>query len=156
MLDFANFTTQDWIAIGSLAVSTLMLISNVVIVVWAVTTEETKMKYDPGAALENIVRGSSPVGRRLLEIGAFDGDYEVTAELGLAHPEIVEIWQAARAKWSQQVFSFDDIADWTHADGPEVLSNEFFTEISDGKADMLAAALVCHGVFNAISGGMSL
>ena len=115
------------------------------------------MKYVPGASLEYIARGSSPVARRLLDIGAYDGDYQVVAELARhAHPEFVEIWQAARAKWSEEVFSFDDIADWTHADGPEVLSNEFFTEISDGEADMLAAALVNHGVFNAISGGMSL
>ena len=33
MLDFAQFTTQDWIAAGSLAVSTPMLVSNIVIAV---------------------------------------------------------------------------------------------------------------------------
>ena len=43
MLDFTNFTTQDWIAIGSLAVSTLMLISNVVIAVWAATRTSRKV-----------------------------------------------------------------------------------------------------------------
>lgn len=43
MLDFTQFTTQDWIAVGSLAVSALMLISNIVLAVVATARTNKKL-----------------------------------------------------------------------------------------------------------------
>lgn len=43
MLDFTQLTTQDWIAVGSLAVSTLMLVSNIVLAVVATARTNKKL-----------------------------------------------------------------------------------------------------------------
>ena len=43
MLDFTQFTTQDWIAVGSLAVSALMLVSNIVLAVFATARTNKKL-----------------------------------------------------------------------------------------------------------------
>ncbi|MXY51118.1 MAG: hypothetical protein F4Y86_01110 [Gammaproteobacteria bacterium] len=43
MFDFTQLTTQDWIAVGSLAVSALMLVSNIVLAVVATARTNKKL-----------------------------------------------------------------------------------------------------------------
>lgn len=152
MLDFAQFTTQDWIAVGSLAVSTLMLISNIVI---AATT--TMKKYAPGETLRRrSTLGPSLALRGMIDDGAYDGEYRLAARPWREDPDVIEIWRAAQAEWSQdEVVWFEDIVDWVETDAPPALCKERFMGLTGGKPDMLTAVLLNNGVFVALDGWLA-
>ena len=64
MLDFSQFTTQDWIAVGSLAVSTLMLVSNIVFgVVSAAKTNRKLTEFE-----RSITRWKSKAEERIVSL----------------------------------------------------------------------------------------
>ncbi len=156
MLDFTQFTTQDWIAVGSLAVSALMLVSNIVLAV--VATARTN-KYVPGELLSKFSLGPSRAMRSMIDVGGYDGEYEVASRPpDRVDPDVLEFWHAVTAKWSVgEVVDFEDIVDWVQSDAPDALFREhfYFLEVTGPDADMQAALLVNNDLFTPISGGLA-
>lgn len=115
------------------------------------------MKYVPGELLRKGSLGPSRAMRSMIDIGAYDGEYEVASRPpDRVYPKVLELWHAVTAKWSVgEVVWFEDIVDWVESDAPDALRDGPYMDVTGPDADMRAALLVNNDLFNPISGGLA-
>lgn len=117
------------------------------------------MRYVPGELLSKDPLGPSRALRSMVDVGAYDGEYEVAPRPpDRVGPDVLEFWHAVTAKWSVgEVVEFEDIVDWVQAEAPNALFGEHFRflNVTGPDADMQAALLVNNDLFTPIRGGLA-
>lgn len=155
MLDFSQFTTQDWIAVGSpRGFGTDADLQH--------RPRGRRYREDEQEVCSGRTPGKGSLGpsramRKKIDIGAYDGEYEVASRPpDRVYPKVLELWHAVTAKWPVgEVVWFEDIVDRVESDAPDALRDGPYMDVIGPDADMRAALLVNNDLFNPISGGLA-
>ena len=91
---------------------------------------------------------SSPLSRKLIEIGFYNGNYRVVKELNRPlHPSLETVFSAAQLTWKSRSMSLEEIIEWVRKGSINPSTNEQTLSFREDEELYETMNLINYGLF---------